>query len=189
MRYRFRCQLSSLPPPTYQRFILWRGNNISHRHKNSTIHQTVIYSAVFVPISLIFPPFHPLPFSLSLSFSYLANPSPFFGYSLLRSWTIALFCIYVSYLYICGCLKIRRDLDASFDRSAGFDHRGFWWFCGVILHKIRSNNEEFRIWELMEFSFKLIRNDDILYVIKRWYFLCIRSSLIYIGSLYLSCKI
>lgn len=45
--------------PTYRRFILWRGNNISRRHKNSTIHQTVIYSTVFVPISLIFPPFLP----------------------------------------------------------------------------------------------------------------------------------
>lgn len=145
MRYRFRCQLSSLPPPTYQRFILWRGNNISHRHKNSTIHQTVIYSAVFVPISLIFPPFHPLPFSLSLSRSrsllrLLLLPPPLFRIfspSLLNDlsfpWNGAR-CIYVSYLYM---WKI--DLDASFDRSASFDHRDFWWFCSVILHKNREH--------------------------------------------------
>lgn len=128
MRYRFRCQLSSLPPPTYQRFILWRGNNISHRHKNSTIHQTVIYSAVFVPISLIFPPFHPLPFSLSLVLVPCFCQPPFFGYSLLRSWTIAYTfpwngagCIYVSYLYM--WMFKDRALDTSFDRSASFDHR------------------------------------------------------------------
>lgn len=40
----------------------------------------------------------------------------------------------------------------------------------MILHKncigFEAFNEESRIWELMEFSFKLIRNDDILYVIK-----------------------
>lgn len=150
MRYRFRCQLSSLPPPTYQRFILWRGNNISHRHKNSTIHQTVIYSAVFVPISLIFPPFHPLPFSLSLSFSFLVAPLAsllppplfrIFSPSLLNDRVHSLFreMVHDVYIYMYLIYMWKIDLDASFDRSASFDHRDFWWFCSVILHKNREH--------------------------------------------------
>lgn len=184
MRYRFRCQLSSLPPPTYQRFILWRGNNISHRHKNSTIHQTVIYSAVFVPISLIFPPFHPLPFSLSL---VLVSCQPL-SFALERSRTLSFVYMYLIYIYVdvwrygeIWMLVLIDQLVLTIEVFDGFAV----WYCT----KFEAFNEESRIWELMEFSFKLIRNDDILYVIKRWYFLCIRSSLIYIGSLYLSCKI
>lgn len=184
MRYRFRCQLSSLPPPTYQRFILWRGNNISHRHKNSTIHQTVIYSAVFVPISLIFPPFHPLPFSLSL---VLVSCQPL-SFALERSRTLSFVYMYLIYIYVdvwrygeIWMLVLIDQLVLTIEVFDGFAV----WYCT----KFEAFNEESRIWELMEFSFKLIRNDDILYVIKRWYFLYIRSSLIYIGSLYLSCKI
>lgn len=87
--------------------------------------------------------------SLSLSFSFsflvapLASASPPFSdilsFALERSCTLSFpwngaRCIYVSYLYM---WKI--DLDASFDRSASFDHRDFWWFCSVILHKNREH--------------------------------------------------
>lgn len=41
------------------------------------------------------------------------------------------------YMYLIYMWKI--DLDASFDRSASFDHRDFWWFCSVILHKNREH--------------------------------------------------
>jgi len=72
--------------PTYRRFILWRGNNISHRHKNSTIHQTVVYSTVFVPISLISPATlarsaRDVPEEPSTTFQQASNRS----YSLIRS--------------------------------------------------------------------------------------------------------
>lgn len=68
------CQLSSRARRDVSEIHPVTRNNISRRHKNSTIHQTVIYSTVFVPISLIFPPFsttlareehaHPYPLSL-----------------------------------------------------------------------------------------------------------------------------
>lgn len=68
--------------------------------------------------------------SLSLSFSFLASANPPFSdilsFALERSRTFfheMVQDVYTCLIYICGCLKTRRDLDTSFDRSASFDHR------------------------------------------------------------------